>query len=330
MTIERRSRLYEDLLAEVAAGKWEAIGLMLGLAKLWPGPVYVSVHGRLARTDFGNLYPVNVRCFPQFGWPFIEAIMIADATRNTSALTVVDAGAGWGDGLYLTLAVMGGPASIHRGVRLRYVAIDGEDGMLRNLEENVLRIAASDSTGRLDVSAVKALLSHEPGPIRSLLRTHGSTASAQGNGTAEATTLDELLRREESVHVLKTDLDGFDGKAISGARTILEDKRPVVIFEWHPILCRQTETDPTWAFSTLRSAGYDRFALFDRHGQLDVTMTGSDHAAVRERMAWFDPPAKAADDMHWDVIALHRDSPTAIEMVASLTLARIAMRAVRQ
>ena len=137
------------------------------------------------------------------------------------------------------------------------------------------------------------------------MRTHGGTASAQGDSLIPSTTLDTLLRLAgaDKLDLLKIDVDGYDGQVLLGAKEILNRLKPAVIFEWHPILCRRTGNNWTDHFNSLDSAGYNSFIWFNKFGEFSHFSNGYDPVTI-ERLADLCFSTQSYPDLHYDVIAL--------------------------
>ena len=159
--------------------------------------------------------------------------------------------------------------------------------------------------------------------MKDVVRTHGGTASAQGEAVARSSTLDAVLRRPgiQPPDVLKVDVDGFDGQVLLGAVDSLAEHRPAVIFEWHPILCRQTGNNWTDHLVALGRAGYDRFVWFDKFG-LFSHFSSRPEPADLDRLATFCLSTKSYPDQHYDVVALPPGSPLAEADLADAAFAR--------
>lgn len=121
--------------------------------------------------------------------------------------------------------------------------------------------------------------------------------------------------------VLKIDVDGFDGKVLSGARGILMQHVPNVIFEWHPILYRRTGNDYLKPFQVLVDCGYRTFVWFTKFGEFSHFTCGRDLEAL-EMTAQLCLREKHVDDWHYDVVALHSESVISPLNLAELSYAK--------
>ena len=159
---------------------------------------------------------------------------------------------------------------------------------------------------RRDLQVVQAMLSRSSEPVRSLVRTHAGTASAQGASSVGARTLDDVLdERAFSPDVLKVDTDGFDGAVLAGATRSLREHAPDVVFEWHPRLLTEAGNPLLEPFEVLRSAGYTQFAMYDRYGR-EATLASDDDGLRRLAQKC---RTMGDGDHHFDVVARKCNAP---------------------
>jgi FkbM family methyltransferase len=164
-----------------------------------------------------------------------------------------------------------------------------------------------------DVECINTLLSDSQAPINSLVRTHSGTASAQGNTKQDALMLDTIIEQLhiEALHLLKIDTDGYDGKILTGAAKTLDKFHPVVIFEWHPILCGQVGTDYKEPFKRLSDFGYTTFIWYTKKGNWShFTFQTTDE--YLNQFAEICQKATFDSDWHYDIVALHNTSKLSI------------------
>lgn len=268
----------------------------LGL-RAFSGPVQTCIHGRKVVVNYGYTYPINARQFPDLNAPLVELAYQTWKAKGDK-IRFADVGAAVGDTVLLLHANL--PEAFSG-----FVCVDGDAEFFQYLKQNLSHL----KDGRL----VLAMLSAEEETVSDLIRTHFGTASAQGSRQVIATTLSTILN--EPVDLLKIDVDGFDGKVLAGARQALEQYRPTVIFEWHPILCQQTGNGWSDPFIILQAAGYSRFLWFTKFGDFSHFMFQFDGAAVDAlaKYCLVDVPT----DWHYDVVALHESSAVNVLALAS-------------
>jgi FkbM family methyltransferase len=280
--VTRRPRLLAPLWYRL----WEKSGALRS-------PVRTVIHGRQVVVNCGYTYPVFARRFPSLNAPLLDLTYQTFLTLGRP-LVVVDVGAAVGDTLLLL------HANCPEALGASY-GIEGDPEFIQYLRTNLASLPHT--------RAVFAMLAGEPGPQRELVRTHAGTARAQGPATRTATTLDAVLLEQgiDQVDLLKLDADGMDGRILRGSVGALARCKPAVIFEWHPLACRDTATDWSEHFDVLQSAGYDRFVWFTKYGEFSHFSVGHQPESVT-LLAGLCLRERIATDRHYDVIALHRTS----------------------
>jgi FkbM family methyltransferase len=267
-----------------------------GALAAYSGEVTIPLHGTRAKVDLGYPYPALIAQFPTYNSPLVAAARAVAADRR-GPVDVIDVGAAVGDTVLLLAARLGPLLG-------RALCLDGDPAFVRQCRANLAGLPGAE--------VIECLLGDEGGEGRELVRHHSGTASALGTGRVPTVTLDEVAARwlrEGPPGVLKTDVDGLDGTVLAGARGVLAS-RPVVAFEWHPLLCQRAGTDPLLPFDVLAQAGYDRYCWFDKTGAAagPVAASAAD-ARVKavELLPWCLDRAEL--DRHFDVVALPPDGP---------------------
>ncbi len=251
------------------------------------GRIQTRIHGFPAVMNGGNPYPFIVSTFPLFNRALVELALQQgrDAGRK---LVVIDIGASLGNTVLLLQDQAGASIdSIH--------CVEGDPEFAELLEINAARFS--------NVVIHLAMLSREPGRIAALVRQHPGTATASGAGKVDATTADSLLLpAAPRFDLLKVDIDGSDGEALTGASRLLRRDQPTVIFEWHPALALKAGNDPRAAFAALSQAGYRRLLWFRNTGEFSHFGSVDD----REIETWekYLVAMETHADPHFDVIAL--------------------------
>jgi FkbM family methyltransferase len=132
------------------------------------------------------------------------------------------------------------------------------------------------AAGRTDVTIESTFLGAAPGSV--WLYNNESSASAvsatydgheaRGRQRVSVTTLDAAYRGPRPLDFLKIDTDGYDFDVLRGAKRLLEEDKPLLLFEFAPHLCR-TPAEQGLAF--LMRLGYRRFVCFSPFGTLRGT-----------------------------------------------------------
>lgn len=262
--------------------------------RLLSGPVQTKIHGRKVIVNYGHVYPLASRSFRTFNNPLIELVFQTYSAKN-GRITLVDVGANVGDTILLL-------DSNCPGMIEAFYCIEADPEFFAYLQHNL--------AGLQNGTLLLALLSSTNDMERTLVRTQTSSASARGGEKMDCVTLDSLLGNTgvQRVDVLKTDVEGLDGKVLVGARRILEAYQPAVIFEWHPLLCIKSSSNCIDHFDSLEHAGYETFVWFTKYGEFShctrhgerETIFMLQELCLRNRFH---------DDWHYDVIALPKNSP---------------------
>jgi len=252
-------------------------------------PVKTVIHGYNALISAGFTYPLYMRRYKKFNNPLVQLAYQTFITNNRP-VNIIDVGAAIGDTAFLLNANM--PGGINK-----MLCIDGDDIFFKYLQANMQQFSF--------VTCVKSFLSSGATEEKELIRTHSGTASAQGDNLVTAKPLDHVVLENNftEVDVLKIDVDGFDGKVLAGAKTILQYNKPNVIFEWHPILINQTNNNIRECFEVLTDVGYEHFLFFTKTGYFSHYSYKIDTHAIAflETLCM---EGKFEYDWHYDVIAL--------------------------
>lgn len=169
----------------------------------------------------------------------------------------VDIGANFGYFTCLLAARMG------RTPGSRVIAVEPNPQMFELLKANI-RINWSTAPVRLEAVAIAA----EAG-LRTLHvpKDRAANAALAADGETDATChevralpLDELLRDEPRVNLIKVDVEGFEPEVFRGATETLARPDLHIVFEWSQVQLRQAGFDPLEVPARLREAG---FRLYD-------------------------------------------------------------------
>ncbi|MDF5722700.1 MAG: FkbM family methyltransferase [Rhizonema sp. PD37] len=270
-------------------------------------PINTTIHGHKVVLNYGYTYPINSRQNPSYNNPLVELVYQAYITKK-SPITLIDIGAAIGDTVLLVYSNC--PNMIQN-----FYCVDGDKEFFRYLQQNLGHFKEG--------TLILSMLSQEDKNERELVRTHAGTASAQGEVEISARSLDSVMLEAglQNVDVLKIDVDGFDGKILLGARYILQQYQPALIFEWHPILCEKTGNSQTEHFEALVACGYEKFIWFNKFGEFSHFMYGFEQESV-SRLMELCLRNKFYYDWHYDVVALHHNSIINPVVLAELSFAK--------
>ncbi len=258
----------------------------------YKGPIDFKLHGELVEFNNGFAYPLFINTYFSLNKPLVE-IVSAVYRKKKQPITLIDIGAAIGDTMLLLFEKC--PNMIEK-----FYCIDGDPEFFGYLENNLKK----HKNGIL----IKALLSdYSTDSENQLVRTHLGTASSQGINKTNAITLDELLLTKNNVtnvDLIKIDVDGLDGKIIAGAIKLIEKYKPVIIFEWHPILYVKTGNSTSAPFLSLTEKGYTQFLFFDKLGNFN-------HLKFNPSVDEINMLSKLClrnnfqEDWHFDIVALN-------------------------
>ena len=261
-----------------------------------------TVQGTELFMPWSHVLPDYARARSTYGQNLIElaAAVSLQEPPDAGPLQVLDIGANIGDSALQIL----------NRIDARVLCVEGDPYWTRFLRLN----AGSDP--RISIEEV-LLLTQDSGrgglaPVRHL----GTTTfleSDGGDSTAPELSVDQLRSRHPDfgeVRLIKSDTDGFDAALVPAAAREWESSRPVLFFEFDPILTRQAgNDDPQRLWGDLAACGYEHLAIWDNTGdplgRLGVDQV-ADHAV---RIA---PPPAEFGYQFWDVAACRGDDPAAL------------------
>lgn len=167
--------------------------------------------------------------------------------------TCVDAGAHFGY-FTLLLARLVGPKG-----RVVAFEVEHENAELvrRNIRLNGLdpwvtveRLAVSDSSGPVELFAARSGGSSEwTIDAEFAAREDAEPGTRRAAAIVRSVSLDEYFGRQETVDLIKMDIEGAEAKALPGMKRLLAEARPVIVLEFH--------REVGWpAIETLIACGY--------------------------------------------------------------------------
>lgn len=179
---------------------------------------------------------------------------------STKPLYAIDVGANIGDtGLLL----------LDSGISA-VLCVEGSPHFFRYLRANT-----SDEPG---ITIAKALVAYQGGPPRVILKESRGTARmepADGEDGLATCTLDEAVAGyglNRTVHLLKIDTDGYDGRILLHNGHFIGTHRPVVFAEADVTFDMENDSAViTRALEMLRGLGYRNFLVFRNTGEVACT-----------------------------------------------------------
>lgn len=257
-------------------------------------PYRYYIHGRSVWFNGRSAYPTTAAAYPLLNAVLVDCVFAAyQALRRP--VVMIDVGAAIGDTLVLIEERC--PQMVSR-----HFCVEAAPMFLDLLQRNTSTMT--------NVVIVPKLLAAEEKEIPSLVHTHSSTAAAVGEERVVAVPLDSIAElKGHVVDVLKVDVDGFDGEVVAGSRNILTRDKPVVVFEWHPVLWRRAGADVQLVFDVLRECGYQDLLWFHNAGEFSH-FSGNNRQDLEQffRMGDYLEADNARGDPHFDIVALHHES----------------------
>lgn len=298
LTLQNRYRLFRRFIRIM----WEK-----SLPYFQGTTVTLQIHNKTVFANYGYTYPIICRKFPSYNMPLVE-LAYQTCLSKARAISVVDIGAAIGDTVLLLESSL--PGKI-----ISYYCIDGDSQFFSYLQQNLSFLP--------NAFFINALLAEEKSKIRNLVNIHPGTASAQGDQLIDTTTLDCLLEEGKigNPDLIKIDVDGYDGKVLMGAKKTIIQYKPTIIFEWHPVICRDTRNNWTDHFASLLNYGYSIFIFYDNYGNFSHIMTHIDFKAI-DYLAETLIERKNTHAVYYDIIALTRESSVDIKSLIMLNNAR--------
>ena len=218
--------------------------------------VKFEVNGRTIMLPMSHELPLYRTRFPTYSDNL--ARLAAFLRRKLGTLRMIDVGANVGDSYHLV-----------RGERSdAYLLIEGDPRYFPLLLQNT----KNDS----NVVCVQALVADRKMEQSAHLMAEGGNTQIVSTLATQAEklhydTIDNIVIVHPAFHaanLLKTDIEGFDTKALMGASNVLRQAQPVVFFEHHPALLHDANIDAAEIFGVLRQAGYSHAIFYDNLGIL--------------------------------------------------------------
>ena len=269
------------------------------LLSKFSGYAKIKIHGKLALVNLGYTYPIYIKRFPYLNTPLVELIYQTSKFKKRK-INVIDIGAAIGDTALLL------NEKCKNNIEHLY-CIDGDEEFSKYLKNNINQVSFAE--------AIITILSSNGDKTNSLIRTHSGTASAQGDEKSQSSTLDTLIinKNISQIDVVKIDVDGFDGEVLKGAIKILEEFKPLVIFEWHPKLIIDTGNNYLDHFKVLSEKKYNTFIWYNKYGYFSfITDSNSDLKKIAEISL------NSKNDWHYDIVAINNDTQIDLQKLVDL------------
>lgn len=274
----------------------------------YSGAVSTTIHGYRAIMNNGYSYPIYARRFKNYNNPLIQLVYTVNKHYDRKVV-IVDVGSAIGDTNLLLIRNL--PESIDK-----FYCVEGNTEFFSYLEDNMKVFDNNLLFNNL-------LSDKDDSLINNLEKTHLGTASSIGSTEISSITLDTLLLQTnpKEIDIIKIDVDGFDGKILKGSTKIILKFKPLIIFEWHPLLIKKTNNNLNEPFDVLNQLDYNIFIWFTKYGKFSHFTTNKEleniqiinELCIRNIHDW---------DFHYDIIAVHKESKINIFELAEMQFAK--------
>jgi FkbM family methyltransferase len=251
--------------------------------------VTTQLHGSKVLLPADHNYPLITRLHNSFNNPYLELVYQVWKQKDRK-LFIADIGAGVGD-TFLFIQ-----KNIPQAIQTIF-CVEAFPSFLKYLEHNTDQYP--------EAKIVDALLSENEEEIPSLQKLHSSTAGSSGLTKQVAKSFDQVWAEYKlpSIDILKTDVEGYDGKVLAGAKEMVIKHHPAVIFEFHPLLIQQSGNDVLNSFQVLADAGYEQLLWFTKFGEFCFQLNVKEQSKILE-YANRCLNGLDGEDCHYDIIAL--------------------------
>lgn len=211
----------------------------------------------------------------------------------------IDVGANVGD----TAAIIRGacPAPI--------LCVEGDPQVARLLAENTAPLG--------DVRIVSSYLGEESGERRVIIDKAGWNSTlmpaegGEGGVAVRFTTLDEVVDAADHsrVKLIKVDVEGYERRVLRGARRILGEGRPAVLFEHNRAALDAIGEDGAEIFADLRDLGYRSILFWDANDRflLPASLDEMETVADLHEYVAFAGDRQLGAIIYLNACAFHRD-----------------------
>jgi len=259
--------------------------------------IYMQVDSSHLYMNFSHKLPFLRRKLPFYdtALPIIGSFL----KNKQGYLTCIDVGANIGD----TVSLMLDSPQSNLADASNFLCVEGVDDYYQLLKKNTEKYN--------NVICEKLFISDsEQTQKKSLTKTNSAaylsqTTSEEGNDF-EMTTLDKLVSEKYpqffKTNLIKVDTDGYDYKAIRGAKNIIDANHPALFFElspWH--LKNVGNEDPLSIFEFLTSHNYSKALFYDNVGYPVGVFDFKDTEVLSNLLSY--AGLKKKDSLYFDVLA---------------------------
>ncbi len=214
-----------------------------------------------------------------------------------SDIKIIDIGANVGD----TVAL------VRNACTVPMLCIEGDADFFKTLVENIKQFKG--------VEAYRQLLGDKDRSINAQLKSDGETAelahsgNTGGNDSLSIVKLDTFLEGHSAFKkskLVKIDTDGYDVKIIRGAERFIKESKPVLFFEYDPMMLENNGDDGLAMFAMLNTLGYKDVLFYDNLGKLILSTEVSNTLLLRQMHEYIDKKARAPFP-YYDIAVFHSE-----------------------
>ncbi|MBW4620231.1 MAG: FkbM family methyltransferase [Cyanosarcina radialis HA8281-LM2] len=253
--MEIASVVYERYLASKGISKKAWNFVRRATIELFRDPTCsLPIHGRNLKLPLSHLLPEYLRQFPHYDR--LPQRISEYIHQQQGYLNCIDVGANIGDTI----------AAFYKEDADIFLAIEPNEKFRNFLVENC--------GWNKNVTAIADLCSSESSASEFVIQEKNGTAiilQAENGVSIRRRTLDEIVRDNSialNANVLKIDTDGHDFKVISGAKELIKQNMPVILFECDNFENSNYIEDCLNTLTVLKQIGYNYFLLYDNVGHL--------------------------------------------------------------
>jgi FkbM family methyltransferase len=253
-----------------------------------------TVQGVSMTMPKSHMLPVFAKLKPQYGQNLVELAVALARAEPAQPLQVLDIGANIGDSALQISAASGA----------RVLCVEGDRYWADYLHRNV------DGNDRISIEEVLLLPNEEHafGSAATAVRANGTTRFVSGESGTDAmpsATAPEIRDRNPdfaNLRLVKSDTDGFDPQLIPAIAKAWAASKPVLFFEYDPILARKVGIDPDAMWAELAALGYSHVAVWDNGGD---PLGHLDIGEIAQHIGSLEPRPMHLGYDFWDVAVTH-------------------------
>jgi FkbM family methyltransferase len=246
----------------------------------------LGIHGRNMQLPLSHSLPGYLADLPLYDR--LPRRLSQFVKRDSQSLTVIDVGANIGDTI----------AAFYTDPRDRFLAIEPDPHFRKFLQANW--------GSNPNVTIISDLCSSESLQGTFRIQEKNGTASLvpSTDGLAmQSRTLDDILVEHafaQQADILKVDTDGHDFKVLAGARRLIQDRQPIVLFECAPFGNPNYPQDVLSTLSSFAQADYQDCLIYTNRGALIGNFSLGDLSSIENLLFY----QCLTDSLYYDILVM--------------------------